>query len=64
MPRKKPNEHDNDANQKQQDGNAIHPVHQKNVDIPRLVRISFFQKQVLFDLIPDSALWRFPFWFL
>ena len=50
-----PDDQDDDCYQEHQYRNAVHAVHQKDVDIAGLIRVSFLQKEVLLDLIPDAA---------
>jgi hypothetical protein len=55
MSHKRPDDYQNYGNQEDDNGDAVHAMHQKDVDIAWLIRVSFLQEQVLLDLIPDAA---------
>lgn len=55
MPHECADDNQNERDQKDENGDAVHAMHQENVDIARLIRVPFLQKEILLDLIPDTA---------
>ena len=51
---KVPHDHYNDGNKEDDDGNAVHAMHEEKVYAFRRIRVALFQEEVLLYLIPDA----------
>lgn len=56
MPQQGAEDYEDDCYQKNEDGNPVHAMHQKDVHVPGFIGVSLPQVQIPFDLIPDAEL--------
>jgi hypothetical protein len=53
---KQPYDHDNNAYQEHEQGNTVHAVHKLQIDVSRLVRVSFTEVKISQYLAPHILL--------
>ena len=60
MPDDQAHDHNNNGDEKNENGDAVHAVHEGCIDVTRRIRVFFFQEKILLNLVPDAGLHNDP----